>query len=45
MDKRGKRINAREIEEASNSFVFVEPPIAEDAVTLSNNLFRNERKN
>ena len=46
MDNKGKRINKVEIEETSNSIVFVEPPITEDATTsLSNNLFRNERKN
>ena len=46
MENKGRRINQVEIEEASNSIVFVEPPNTEDATTsLSSNLFRNERKN
>ena len=46
VDNKAKRINKVEIEEATNSIVFVEPSSAEDATSsLCNNLFRNERKN
>ena len=41
MDKRGKRINAVELQEENNSIVFVEPENnAINATSLSNNLFQ-----